>query len=338
MKKLLCFLALIPLLTLAQIPEPMPNTYVNDFANVLTKDQIQNLNERIRLIETKSSVQFAIVLIQKLPNVTIADYSIELGRKWHVGNARNGLVYVIAISDRKQDLSVASALEGTITDADALELTETTKPFFRNGDYFGGLNELITGVENQLEPALVTQKQLGNEEKIKKEDQKSNTSLYVFLSLLILISGWYVYWIIKKTKQQKLDEEKEAALRHQASIQRQNEFREYEKRVSAQKQEHDEFRQTRLLTPLIVANNLIGKTTTTKKVKKPIKKNKETNNKLIQAATIAAALASTQESNYTPPQESRRDDESSSNFGNWGSDSSSSSDTSFSGGGASNDW
>ena len=332
MKKLLCFLAFIPLLTLAQIPEPIPNTYVNDFVSVLTKDQVQKLNERIRLIETKSSVQIAIVLIQKLPNMTIADYSIELGRKWHVGNARNGLVYVMAIGDRKQDLSVASALEGTITDAEALHLTESTKPFFRNADYFGGLNELITGIENELQPALVTQKQLGNDEKIKKEDKESDTTLYAFLSVLLFLFAWFVYWLIKSLKQQKLNEIKQAEIQRQEFIRRANEFNQLQQRINQQ-------RINRLQTASNQSTPLVGKATT---IKKPIKKTKqkkeESNNSLLQAATIAAAISSVQESNYTPPQESRRDDNSSSSFGNWGSDSSTSSDTSFSGGGASNDW
>ena len=91
MKKLFLFLILIPPFALAQVPDPLPNTYVNDLTGSLTIQEIKKLNEKIRSIETKTSVQIAIVLINDLPaDMEIEQYVLVVGRKWHVRSSGLG--------------------------------------------------------------------------------------------------------------------------------------------------------------------------------------------------------------------------------------------------------
>lgn len=204
MKKSIFLLLLLPLFAHPQIPDPMPGTYVNDFANVLSPEQEAVLNDSIRSIEKKSSVQLAIVLVNKLPNgMSIEDYSLNLGRKWHVGNANNGLVYVASIDEHKQRLEVASALQGDVTDSKAEEVMDDTKQYYRQKDYYSGLKALVQNISVALDPALKKQNLLAAQEK-EKAHEKQIVNLKTFGvwlgGLVLLLFACLPFYLRRKRK------------------------------------------------------------------------------------------------------------------------------------------
>lgn len=208
MKKLLLLL-LLPLSVFSQIPDPISGTYINDLANVITEDQEQKINENVNLLEKKYSVQLAIILVNEIPeNYSIEDYAREVGRKWHVGNARNGLVYVAAINQRKQRLEVAANLEGIITDAIALHITDNIKPYFRNKDYVGGVLNMVKEIDGFVNPEAQAQLKLAEAEEQKKSDELFGMFLSVVLWMLGIGSAiGLILWVIKRKKKKEIPEE-----------------------------------------------------------------------------------------------------------------------------------
>lgn len=162
MKKQLLILCLLPLVGLAQIPDPKPNTYVNDYANVIPDEQETILNQRIRKLEDSTSVQLAIILIDKLPdNMAIEDYAREIGRRWHVGgNRENGIVYVVDVSEHKHRIEVAKRLEGDLPDVVCLEILQTAKGYYKQKDYFMGVSSIIDDINQRLNPVRKEQLRL----------------------------------------------------------------------------------------------------------------------------------------------------------------------------------
>src|SRR5258706_9971146 len=131
---------LLPDLVAAQIPSRLPDTYVNDFAGILAKEDIADLNRQIDSIEKEYTVQIAIVLVKKLPeDMEVEDFARGIGREWHIGTDRKGLVYVASISQRKQRMEVAANLEGILTDIITHEIMDHLKPFMKKMDYAGAL-------------------------------------------------------------------------------------------------------------------------------------------------------------------------------------------------------
>ena len=195
MKKFMFLVMAAPLFANSQIPAPLPGTYVNDLSGHLAPGEIQTLNDTIAAIEQRSSVQIAVILMEQLPhNMSIEDYALETGRKWHVGNANNGLVYVVALQDRKQRLEVARALQYQITDLDAMRLTAAMKPGLRSRDYFNALLVLLQGISDELNPVLTEQLALAKEEAEKKGEDNTGWLLSILAAailsaILTLISG-----------------------------------------------------------------------------------------------------------------------------------------------------
>jgi uncharacterized membrane protein YgcG len=143
------------LLSGAQIPKPQEDTYVNDFARVLSAGEISILNQQIAAIEKKSGVQIAVVLVKKVPPAyDIADYTLLIGRKWHVGTNKDGIVYVAAIRQHKQRLEVAEGLAQTLPDSLRKSILATIKPFFKQHDYNSGLLTLVDQLGASLNPVV----------------------------------------------------------------------------------------------------------------------------------------------------------------------------------------
>src|SRR5882724_104602 len=224
-KNLLAIFSALLLFTstvLAQVPKPIPGTYVDDFANALTTEQILQLNKQARALETATSVQIAIVLVQALPGeMNIDDYAREIGRTWHVGNANNGLVYVVSISQHKQRLEVAKELEGVLPDVTALHILDNIKPFLHKGDYFTGLFNMLQQVQLQLKPATAEQKALGTAELKKKqanEVDSENQAAAVVVGIVLFSFLCWVVWYFVTLKSRRASREYEK--RVQDSIQR----------------------------------------------------------------------------------------------------------------------
>lgn len=193
MKYLLIFL---PLFAIGQIPEPKPNTYVNDFVNVLSFSEIKELNDTLIALESRTSVEIAVVLVSHI-DISIEDFALQLGRKWGVGNAGNGIVYIAAIEDHKQRLEIGANVEGSIPDAVAMKITDNLKPNFRSGDYFGGLMVLIKGIKERIDPAFAEQlkilkvQQDKNRRKTEEVVGKVLGGIFILLFLFFFLRPYY---------------------------------------------------------------------------------------------------------------------------------------------------
>ncbi|QIL39337.1 TPM domain-containing protein [Pedobacter sp. HDW13] len=140
--------------TFSQIPKPLKDTYVNDFAKVLSKSEIKKLNDTIKQIEKKSGVQLALVIVNKIPKeYDIEEYSLIIARRWKVGNKEDGLVYVAAVKQRKQRLEVAYNLETIFNAETSQDALAKTKAHFRLKDYGKGLFALVSDIAFKLDSA-----------------------------------------------------------------------------------------------------------------------------------------------------------------------------------------
>jgi len=151
MKRLLILLiAVFSLATLsAQIPErPQPPRLVNDFANVLSADEVRNMENALSQFARETSTQIVVVSVETLDDYEPWDYAVRLGEKWGVGqqNKDNGLVILIkpktGPNDRGQVyIATGYGLEGVLPDAvvNGTIIDNEMIPYFKQDDYYRGL-------------------------------------------------------------------------------------------------------------------------------------------------------------------------------------------------------
>lgn len=186
------FVVLSTLSTFGQkLPEqPNPPRIVNDFANLLSAQEQQMLETKLRGYNDTTSTQIAIVVVPTLDGYDPSEYAFALGRKWGIGQKgkNNGILVLIkpkAGRERGQVfIATGYGMEGAITDARANRIIDQTiLPAFRQNRYYEGLDQAT----NQLI-------QLAKGEF--KADKKGAGKVSPFASIVILIVLIVVFGII----------------------------------------------------------------------------------------------------------------------------------------------
>ena len=170
MQKFLSLIILISLLHLSgyaqdDLPEK-PESWVNDYATVLSNSEKQNLEGMLSSLQQRSSNQIFIAIFKTMPeNQYLDDFSVKLYDKWKPGLAEqdNGILMVIFIDDRKIRIEVGYGLEDVVTDAQAgAVIRNHIAPQFQTGNYYGGikaaLDVLIPAAEGKYQIPIEQQK------------------------------------------------------------------------------------------------------------------------------------------------------------------------------------
>ena len=186
MKKLLFLLLLITLGVSSNaqqvMPRPNPPRLVNDFAGVLSPEQIDILEDKLVALDDSTSNQIAVVLLPSLDGAAIEDYAVKLFREWGIGDKKtnNGVLIIASIQDRKIWIEVGYGLEGAIPDVTASSIYRNEMvPSFREQNYYRGIDNAI----NALAKAAVGEYKTKRE---KKSDGKGSP-VFVFLFILIVV-------------------------------------------------------------------------------------------------------------------------------------------------------
>lgn len=117
------------------IPAPVGDIYVQDFANILTAQERADLINMGRALEQQTSAQVAVLTVDTTGDIPITDFANEAFRKYGIGAAQenNGIMLVLAMSDRQIRIEVGYGLEGRIPDGKAGRiLDQYAIPYLQN--------------------------------------------------------------------------------------------------------------------------------------------------------------------------------------------------------------
>lgn len=119
---------------------------VYDEAGVLSSGEKSRLEDELVMFSDSTSNQIAVVIVNDLCGMDKAQFAIELGEAWGVGQAKedNGIVVLIKVKSAtgkgEAFIAVGRGLEGAIPDATALQIIEREMiPEFRNNNYDAGI-------------------------------------------------------------------------------------------------------------------------------------------------------------------------------------------------------
>ncbi|NMM47615.1 TPM domain-containing protein [Marinigracilibium pacificum] len=136
---------------------------VNDYANILSETEENDLSQLVRSLEDSIGSQIIILTTNSLEGKTIERYSLEFANNWGIGRKDydDGILITIAPSDRQVRIEVGYGLELIIGDEIAKSIIDNTMlPEFRNGDFYKGISEGTKEIINLIydHPELVGEK------------------------------------------------------------------------------------------------------------------------------------------------------------------------------------
>ncbi|MEH7116796.1 TPM domain-containing protein [Neobacillus vireti] len=118
-----------------QIPAPVGDIYVQDFAHVLNETERAELINLGRNIEDQTTAQVAVLTVDSIGDRTIEEYANEAFRQYGIGSKKedNGVLLVLSMKEHKIRIEVGYGLEGRIPDAKAGRiLDQYAIPFLKN--------------------------------------------------------------------------------------------------------------------------------------------------------------------------------------------------------------
>src|ERR1700729_4664033 len=121
---------------------PQLSGRVVDQANVMTAESRADLEAKLKDLEDKSGIQLVVATVKSLQGGDIETYANELFRFWKLGQAQknNGVLLLVAPSERRVRIEVGYGLEGTLTDAVAsVIISSAIVPRFKSGHFRGGI-------------------------------------------------------------------------------------------------------------------------------------------------------------------------------------------------------
>jgi uncharacterized protein len=139
------FLTMVAAVAYAQLPPAIPDTFIQDHANVLTAEQRGALNQKVHQLDGKH-IQLGVLTVQTTNGQDIAEFALNAGRTYGIGakdGEHRGLLITLAIADHKSNIQVSRHLEGYINDGQTGEILRGLRPALRSGDYNTALNSAV---------------------------------------------------------------------------------------------------------------------------------------------------------------------------------------------------
>lgn len=117
---------------------------VNDFAGVIDRSSKDQLDALIRKLEGATGDVMVVATVKTFqPEADMASYAVKMfenhGKGIGTKGKDNGILIVLALDDRQVRIETGYGLEGFITDGFAGDTSRSMTPFFRDGNYGGGL-------------------------------------------------------------------------------------------------------------------------------------------------------------------------------------------------------
>jgi uncharacterized protein len=132
----------------AQGVQPVPALTARVIDNTGTLDAAarSQLEAKLAALEQKKGSQVVVLMVPSTAPEDIASYASRVANEWKIGrkNVGDGVLVIVAKSDRKLRIEVAKTLEGAIPDLMAKRIIdEAMVPKLRTGDYAGGLLDTV---------------------------------------------------------------------------------------------------------------------------------------------------------------------------------------------------
>ena len=126
---------------------PSPTGPVTDLVGILNPEVRARLAGILNRVREQTGAEIAVLVVPSTAPESIEDYSIAIFDRWKIGQAGkdNGLLFLVAVQDRRMRITTGYGLEGILPDGKIGEIRDkAVLPFFRTGRYAEGI---LHGVE-----------------------------------------------------------------------------------------------------------------------------------------------------------------------------------------------
>lgn len=136
-----------------QIAVPELRQQVTDITGTLSTSEQQSLTQQLQDITHKTRAQVAVLVVPSTGDDSIEQYATRVFDNWRLGDAKrnDGILIIVAWSDRTVRIQVGYGLEEKVTDALAGDIIRSNMiPAFKQQKLAKGLELAIIALNNRL--------------------------------------------------------------------------------------------------------------------------------------------------------------------------------------------
>ncbi len=148
----ICITLLCPV-AFCKTPEPTSDFFVNDYADILSDETEQEIQNTAVQLYTDTTAQVCVLTIDSLDGKDISEYSVEVFRDWGIGDAEkdNGVLILVSLNDREMWVTTGYGVEGTLTDVKLGQMRDIYAiPHYSEDDFDTGTRLLFGAIVNEL--------------------------------------------------------------------------------------------------------------------------------------------------------------------------------------------
>ena len=136
------------------IAVPKLSKRVTDLTATLSAADESRIEARLKEFEAKKGAQIAVLIVSTTQPETIFDYAVRVADAWKLGrkDVDDGVLFLIAKSDRKLQILTGRGTQGVLTDAMSKRIiSEIVAPKFRASDFAGGIDDGVAKIIDVLQ-------------------------------------------------------------------------------------------------------------------------------------------------------------------------------------------
>ncbi|WP_413532536.1 TPM domain-containing protein [Empedobacter brevis] len=172
--------------------EHPPKKLVQDYAHVFDAMQLNELEQKLVAYDDSTSTQILVLTVKSLDGYPLETFANDIGQNWKVGTKGkdNGVVIVLSEQDRKITIRTGYGAQIYLPPSINKSIIDNVIiPYFKEGDYAGGINAGVTSIFQAFAG------------KYKQDKQKSNESDIDWFALIFAIGFFiFIFIIISKGK------------------------------------------------------------------------------------------------------------------------------------------
>lgn len=128
--------------------------YVNDFDDILTSSQEENIEKLLTQYESETSNEIGVVTVKSIePFTDIIDFNDALLNNWRFGKEGkyNGLIILIDKKAKHLSIRFGTGLQNKLSDSETQQIIDKVIiPKFKEGNFYEGIVKGINAVKTEL--------------------------------------------------------------------------------------------------------------------------------------------------------------------------------------------
>ncbi|MFD0701512.1 TPM domain-containing protein [Myroides pelagicus] len=174
------------------VPKLKDQKLLYDYAELFSSNNQKQLESKLHQYSNETSTQILVIIIPNLKGEDINNLGPRWGHEWGIGEKGkdNGVVILMSVEDRKIGIYPGYGAEQYITAGQGGELIRNEIiPYFKTGDYYGGINTVVDGVTDMLNGKYVASKK----DTVRADGDNEVGGLFCLFAIIFVIVGTIIF-------------------------------------------------------------------------------------------------------------------------------------------------